>query len=524
MNVPVLAVRNLTLSLGARALVRDVSFTIAAGETLCLVGESGSGKSLISTAVMSLLPDAVQVSSGEIRVDDTTITALDETALEALRGHRIGMVFQEPLSALNPVMRVGQQLREVFAVHGEAASAARMEALLVRVGFRDPARIARSYPHKLSGGQRQRVMIAIAIALRPQLIIADEPTTALDVTTQAQILSLLKEIRDEHGCAMLFVTHDFGVVRQIADHVVVLRDGVVMESGTATEVLDNPQSDYTRVLLSAVPGGASRPRHPLAAEVALEVRAVCKTYYDRPALFASRQALVALDGVSITVQRGETLGIIGESGSGKSTLAKLLVGLVRPDTGGLTIDGTDALARGARCDLYRHIQMVFQDPYASLNPRRRILDILVEAPVAAGVPVAAARSAALDMLRLVGLPGDAARRFPHEFSGGQRQRIAIARALAVRPAVLVADEPVSALDVSVQRQILDLFATVRRELGLTMVFITHDLRIAAELCDRLAIMREGRVVEYGWTEDIMAAPRHDYTRTLLASIPGRQAA
>ncbi|UFN48933.1 ABC transporter ATP-binding protein [Roseomonas sp. OT10] len=521
---PVLEVRDLSLSLGGRALVRDVSFAVAPGETVCLVGESGSGKSLLSLATMGLLPEPIRVSGGTIRLNGQEVTALGETALEGLRGREAGMVFQEPLSALNPVMRVGEQIREVFATHGVAADAARIAELLRRVGFRDPERIARGYPHRLSGGQRQRVMIAMAVALRPRLVIADEPTTALDVTTQSQILDLLRDIRREQGSGLLFVTHDFGVVGEIADRVVVLRAGEVVEQGPAAEVLGAPRADYTRALLAAVPRGEPRPRRALDAIPAIELAGARKTYHHRAGLLAPRQALVALGDVSLTVQRGETLGVIGESGSGKSTLAKLLVGLVLPEAGTLRIGGTDALARGARRGLYRQVQMVFQDPYASLNPRRRVLDILVEAPLAAGIPAAVAREEALAMLHRVGLPEDAARRFPHEFSGGQRQRIAIARALAVRPAVLVADEPVSALDVSVQRQILELLRGIQAELGLTMVFITHDLRVAAELCDRLAIMREGKVVEYGWTGEVMRRPRDAYTRRLLASIPGRAAA
>lgn len=519
---PVLAVDELSISVGTLPLVKGVSFDIRAGETLCLVGESGSGKSVTASALAGLLAKDLEIVGGRAVLEGRDVATLSEASMRSVRGREIGFIFQEPLSALNPVMRVGDQIREVFQVHGEPVTGEDIHDLLRQVGYRDPERIAKSYPHRLSGGQRQRIVIAMAIALKPKLIIADEPTTALDVTTQAQVLSLLKDIRNEVGCAMLFITHDFGVVADIADRVVVMRHGAIVETASAKQIFESPQADYTKDLLSAVANHETKRKGDLSTDLVINASDLRKVYKVSGGMLKPRRSFVALDGVSLKVTRQETLGIIGESGSGKSTLAKALVGLVEPESGRLVIDGLDALrSRAARKQLVRRTQMVFQDPYSSLNPRRRIIDILSDGPLATGVPKAQVQSDIAEMLQLVGLPEDAARRFPHEFSGGQRQRIAIARALVMRPSILVADEPVSALDVSIQRQILDLFKTVRDKLSLTMVFITHDLRVAAEICDRLAIMREGRVVEYGWTQDILAKPCDAYTRQLLAAIPGQ---
>lgn len=520
---PVLRLDGVSIKYVDRVLVQDVSFSIGAGKVTCLVGESGSGKSMIANAVMSLLPQGIKVGSGTVELEGTQLQAKDDLALEQIRGQKIGMIFQEPLSALNPLMNVAKQIREVFEVHGKSVSRAEILALLRRVGFKEPERIADSFPHRLSGGQRQRVVIAMAIALKPKLIIADEPTTALDVTSQAQVLDLLKDIRDEVGCAMLFITHDFGVVADISDHVIVLKDGRVVEQGATDAVLKNPTNDYTRSLLGAVSSTIINETDSLTGETAIQAESLKKTYHISKGFLKPRREFHALAGVTLDIKEGETLGIIGESGSGKSTFAKMLVGLTAPDHGRLSIvSQNNEIARTAR-QRAKSIQMVFQDPYSSLNPRRRIMDILSDGPIAAGMSRASLQETINTTLTLVGLPPDAASRYPHAFSGGQRQRIAIARALIMRPSILVADEPVSALDVSIQRQILDLLKQIKQELALTMVFITHDLRIAAEICDRLAIMREGKVVEYGWTKDVVTQPKDPYTRTLLEAIPGQSA-
>jgi len=502
--------------------VADISLTLAAGEILCIVGESGSGKSVSTAAVTGLLPKQLPVRSGRILFEGSDLLALKPEQLRALRGARIGMIFQEPMTALNPLMRVADQIAEVLQVHG-GRPGNRVAELIEAVGLPDPARIARSYPHQLSGGQRQRVMIAIALALEPAMLVADEPTTALDVTTQMQILRLIKSIQRRRGMGVIFITHDFGVVAEIADRVAVMQHGRIVETGTAQEVLNAPAHPYTRALIRAVPrfegqapGGAA-----IGSDVLVAARDIRKTYRSH-GLFR-RPATTAIDGATIEIRRGETLGLVGESGSGKSTLARTLVRLVRPDDGSIVFDGADLrpLSRSGWQPYRKRIQMVFQDPFASLNPRRRVGEIIAEGPIAHGVPRARAEAEALELLDLVRLDRAAAGRYPHEFSGGQRQRIGIARALAMKPELLVADEPVSALDVSVQAQVLDLLRDLRRRLGLSMLFITHDLRVAAQICDRIAVMRRGEIVEQGETAAVFAAPAHDYTRELLDSIPGR---
>jgi peptide/nickel transport system ATP-binding protein len=449
--------------------------------------------------------------------------------MDDVRGQHIGMIFQEPMTSLNPVMRVGDQVAETFSAHrlfDSGEQARRALGLLEEVGLPNPGRIARAYPHELSGGQRQRVMIAMALALEPKLLIADEPTTALDVTTQAQVLRLIDELRRKHGMAVLFITHDFGVVAEIADRVAVLQEGVLVEQGAAADVLSHPRHDDTKRLLSAVPSlQPPAPRDFADAPQSLRVERLSKTYRDR-SLFGGVREIRAAEGVSFAISRGETLGLVGESGSGKSTVGRCVLRLIEPDAGVIRIGdfAFSAPSQAALRPQRSRIQIVFQDPYSSLNPRRTVGRIIAEGPVAQGGDTREALARAKDLLELVGLTARAADRYPHEFSGGQRQRIGIARALALEPEVLVADEPVSALDVSVQARILTLIRNLQEKLGLAILFITHDLRVAAQVCDRIAVMQEGRIVEIGATASLFAAPRHAYTRELFAAVPGAKLA
>ena len=520
-----LHVEGLTVALPAGAdrahAVEDVSFTLQPGEILCSVGDSGSGKSVSAGAIMGLLPRGLSATAGRILFEGADLLQASPATMRGLRGARLGMVFQEPMTALNPLMRVGDQVAEVLQVHGTAVGR-RVHELLEAVHLPDPARTLRAYPHTLSGGQRQRVVIAMALALEPAILIADEPTTALDVTTQMQILRLVREIQKRRGTGVLFITHDFGVVAEIADRVAVMQRGVIVEQGPVRDVLDRPQHDYTRGLIAAVPSRARVPRPDATGEVLLAMQGVSKTYR-RGGLLARGPGVPAVMDATLQIRRGETLGLVGESGSGKSTLARLVVNLVQADIGSIRFGGTElrGLSRRAWTPYRRRIGMVFQDPFASLNPRRRVGDIVAEGPMAHGVSRADARARAEALLKLVRLDPSAAGRFPHEFSGGQRQRIGIARALALEPELLVADEPVSALDVSVQAEILALLEELRSRLGLTMLFITHDLRVAAQVCDRVAVMRRGAIVEQGPTQQVFADPQHGYTRALLDSVPGR---
>ncbi|HMH63949.1 MAG TPA: ABC transporter ATP-binding protein, partial [Rhizomicrobium sp.] len=442
------------------------------------------------------------------------------------RGRDIAMIFQDPMAALNPVVPIGRQVTEQIRAHraiSESAALKEAGALLGEMGLKDVPSLLKAYPHQLSGGQRQRVMIAMALSLSPRLLIADEPTTALDVTTQAQILKLIKRIQSEREMSLLFITHDFGVVSDMADKVAVMRHGRIVESGAVTSVLGDPQHSYTRALIAAVPRGESQLPPAPEARPLVQVTGLTKRFR-RGGLIFGGTTTVAVDDVSLTLSRGETLGVVGESGSGKSTLARCVIRLLDPDAGTVLLDGADIahMKEGARRPLRRRIQMVFQDPFSSLNPRQRIGDIIIAGPRAYGEDPEEARVRATDILRLVGLNPETMDRLPHEFSGGQRQRIGLARALMLRPDVLIADEPVSALDVTVQAQVLTLLDDVRRQMNLAMLFITHDMRVAAQVCHRVMVMRHGKVVESGPTRDIFAAPSSDYTKALLAAIPGRQ--
>jgi len=530
-TTPLLQVENLSIELPAgldrKYAVENLSYTLNAGEILCVVGESGSGKSMTANAIMGLLPSYLKPSSGRILLKGRDLLAMSEAELARERGRTVSMIFQEPLSALNPLMTVGDQIAEVMLVHGEGDAASREQRvleLLDYVGLPDPASLRHSYPFRLSGGQRQRVMIAMALALEPAMLIADEPTTALDVTTQAQILDLIRRIQRAKGMGVLFITHDFGVVADIADKVVVMEKGLVVEQGTADEVLNRPKHPYTRRLIAAVPHpDENATRADADGDVLLEVRGLRKTYRSGGGLFTRPRIVKAVDDVSFTLRRGETLGVVGESGSGKSTLGRCILKLTDVDGGQILYRGKDIvpLSQAAFRPLRRHLQMVFQDPFASLNPRQTIGRILTDGPAANGVPLAEAEKKARELLSLVGLDPSAYDRYPHEFSGGQRQRVGIARALALDPELLVADESVSALDVSVQAQVLDLLQDLQKKLNIAIIFITHDLRVAAEVCDKIAVMYRGAIVEFGPPGEVFNAPRHAYTQQLIAAIPGR---
>ncbi len=526
---PVLEVVDLSICLpsGAdRALaVEGASLSVLPGQTLCVVGESGSGKSMIANSVMGLLPQPhVRPVGGKILFEGIDLLTLTEPQMRELRGRRIGMVFQEPMTALNPVMRIGEQIGEVLDAHMSVPAdekRQRILAALADVGLPEPELLIDAYPFRLSGGQRQRVMIACALILEPVLLICDEPTTALDVTTQAQILKLVRELQQRRGTAVLFITHDFGVVSEIADQVVVMQTGKVVEAGPARDVLQAPQHPYTRKLIDAIPTGtATRGPSTSDAPYVLQVQELCKTYRSGNGLFKRGRAVQAAKDISFDLRRGETLGVVGESGSGKSSVGRCLVGLAPFDSGRILFNGRN-LSQGGnfRAAAEGKIQMVFQDPYASLNPRHRVGAAIAGGPIAQGVSKSEAMARTMALLKLVGLGADAADRYPHEFSGGQRQRIGIARALAMQPSLLVADEPVSALDVSVQAQVLELFAQVREEFQLAMVFITHDLRVAGQMCDHIAVMQRGVVVEYGETAKVLGDPQHEYTRKLIDAVP-----
>ncbi len=529
-STPVLRVQavNIALPPGAdrELAVHKVSFDIAAGETLCVVGESGSGKSMLANAIMGLLPAPhVRVTSGHLQLQGEDLLQATPERLQSLRGQRVSMIFQEPMTSLNPVMRVGDQLLEVLDHHHPEWSAAQKRdkvlAALQDVGLPEPEVLMHSHPFRLSGGQRQRVMIACAMLLEPALLLADEPTTALDVTTQAQILSLMKDLQRRQGMAMMFITHDFGVVAEIADRVVVMQKGEVVESGLAAEVLRHPQHPYTKALIDAIPHGQARLQAAEPSPVLMRVEGLSKTYRSGGSWFKPARVVPAAQAVSFDLRQGETLGVVGESGSGKSTVGRCLMGLIAPDAGRIELGGqllpADVQARSVA--ERGRIQMVFQDPFASLNPRHTIGKTLLAGPLAQGVSLDEAQERVRDLLRWVGMTEDAMSRYPHEFSGGQRQRVAIARALAMRPQVIVADEPVSALDVSVQAQVLELFEQVRQSFRLSMVFITHDLRVAAQMCEHIAVMQRGSVVEYGQAAQVLGQPQHAYTRELLAAAP-----
>jgi peptide/nickel transport system ATP-binding protein len=528
---PILEIDNLTVDLpegnDRRHAVDGVSITVGPREIVCLVGESGSGKSVTAFSVMGLLPKGqLTPSGGAIRLQGEDVLTASDERLRELRGARMSMIFQEPMTALNPTMTCGAQIEEVLKTHtnlDQATRQAKILDILEQVHLPDPPRMAASYPHQLSGGQRQRIMIAMALVLEPVLLIADEPTTALDVTTQEQILKLIKEIQGTHDTAVLFITHDFGVVAEIADRVAVMQWGKVVEQGPATAVLKQPVEPYTKMLIGAVPSFTPHgcPRDG-RAEVVLATDMLCKTY-GGGGFFQKARPVKAANNVSVEIRKGETLGIVGESGSGKSTVARCIARLIDPTAGHIYVHGDDiaTASQGRLRSLRRRVQIVFQDPYRSLNPRRTVGASIIEGPTNYGMNRPDAYERARSLMSLVRLDPNALDRYPHQFSGGQRQRICIARALAMEPDLLIADEAVSALDVSVQAQVLELLDDIRRRLDLAMLFITHDLRVAAQVCDTVAVMHRGEVVEYGEAAEVFGDPKHSYTQSLFAAAPGR---
>ncbi|WP_240046512.1 dipeptide ABC transporter ATP-binding protein [Paracraurococcus ruber] len=526
MTARLLEVADLSILYDGRPVVQDVSFAIAPGEVLALVGESGSGKTTTAMAVLGLLPPNGRIARGAVRLDGTDIARWPERRLAALRGARLSLIPQDPVTSLNPVRSVGAQVAEVLRIHGERDGPglrARVLELLERVGLEPAALRAGQYPHELSGGMRQRVLIAIAVALRPALIVADEPTSALDVTVQRRILDLLDELRRQDGTAVLLVTHDLGVAADRADRIVVLRDGRIQEAGPVRQVLAAPRSAYARQLLRDAPSLTTHRHRPAASggDLAVQVRGLVQDFPGRDGA-----PFRAVDGVGFAVRQGTTHALVGESGSGKTTTARCVAGFLRPTAGEVLVGDTDVTAlRGeALRHFRRQVQLVYQNPYASLDPRQTVARI-VEEPLLNFEPVAKAerlrRVAA--MTERVGLPGELLARHPRALSGGQRQRVAIARALILQPRVLVLDEAVSALDVTVQAQILALLEELQRGLGLTYLFVSHDLAVVRLIADTVTVMLAGRVEEAGPVEQVFQAPRSDYARELIEAIPGRAA-
>ncbi|MBE0455339.1 MAG: ABC transporter ATP-binding protein [Roseovarius sp.] len=531
LEAPVLSVKHLSVAFGSHLAVCDLSFDIHAGETLALVGESGSGKSATALAMLRLIErEGGRITQGQIRLgasDPVDLAALTDREMQSVRGNRVAMIFQEPMTSLNPVMRIGEQLAEVLRRHqglSRSDAVAMAERALAQVRIPEPARRLRQYPHELSGGLRQRVMIAIALACRPDVLIADEPTTALDVTTQAEVLKLLKTLQAEIGMAVLFITHDMGVVAEVADRVVVLRHGRTEEVARVDDLFDAPRSQYACDLMAATPKlGQSLVRSAVpAAEPVLRVNGLSKSFSLGGGVLAPKSTTQAVRDVSFEIQPGETLGLVGESGCGKSTLSRALMRLIEPDAGTVTLNGQDITtldARGLR-SARSNIQMVFQDPFASLNPRMKVRDLITEpAYLHSGIGAEERAALAGDLLEQVTLERGAADRYPHQFSGGQRQRLCIARALSVSPKVIVADEAVSALDVSTAARITQLMQDIQDELGIAFLFISHDIAVVERVSHRIAVMYQGEIVEIGPTEQVLRRPQHHYTRMLLSAVP-----
>ena len=529
-DTPVLSVQGLTVSVateaGLKPLVRGLTFDLRRGETLAIAGESGSGKSITALAIMGLLPPNVAVSAGAVRLGATELTGLPESKMRALRGDRIAMIFQEPMTSLNPVMSIGNQLTEAIRAHDpipRAEARARALEALRAVRLSQPERRLTQYPHELSGGMRQRVMIAMALALRPEVLIADEPTTALDVTVQREVLDLLRDLQRDLGTAIILITHDMGVVAEMADRVVVMQNGAQVETAPVRALFAHPAQPYTQALLAAVPRmGMAAARPEPAGEVVAKLTDVSVHFPMRGGMLGRITHQVhAVEQVSLSIRRQETFALVGESGCGKSTIAKAIVGLV-PHQGRIEVAG-QALAEldvAGKKAFRRQVQMVFQDPAAALDPRMRVGDLVAEPMLIHGIGDAAARRArAADLFARVGLSSDQMDRYPHEFSGGQRQRICIARALALNPQLVIADECVSALDVSVQARVLDLLRALQKEFGIAFLFISHDMAVVESISDRVAVMYLGQIVETGSRAQVFGNPQHAYTRRLIEAVP-----
>ncbi|KIC48238.1 ABC transporter ATP-binding protein [Tateyamaria sp. ANG-S1] len=537
---PLLDVKNLSIGFGsAPPVVAGVNFSVSSGETLALVGESGSGKTLTCRSVLRILPKTAQLRQGEVMFGTgdarANLLTLSQREIRGIRGNHISMIFQEPMRSLSPLHRIGNQVSEVLTLHRDmSAEDAKRDVLATfeRVGFADPERAFRAYPFEMSGGMRQRAMIAMAIVAKPDLLIADEPTTALDVTTQAQVLGLMKDLQRDTGMAMILVTHDLGVVANMADSVVVMNKGHVMESGPAPAVLGAPGHGYTQKLFAAAPmiPKDPKPAEPLPEDdLILELNSVSKTYLVRAGGWREKKKVHACVDVNLKLPRGKTLAVVGESGSGKTTCARIALGAEVPDAGSQVLFRAEPgaepvcindLSRAEKVAFQRQAQMVFQDPYSSLSPRMRVQEALVEPMEIHRIgDRITRRDKAAEMLRWVGLDPDMLARYPHAFSGGQRQRLSIARALTLDPVLLVCDEPTSALDVSVQEQILSLLERIRDGMGLSYLFISHDLAVVARIADEVAVMRQGAVVEQAPPETLFYNPRHPYTKALIAAQP-----
>lgn len=539
-QAPLLSVRDLSVTFSTRAgrveAVRGLEFDLGPGETLAIVGESGSGKSVTALTIMRLIEReggrisgsmALTRRSGEV-VD---LMTAEDRMLRQIRGNEISMIFQEPMTSLNPVLTIGTQLAEVIILHRKCESGEALEEahrLIERVRIPDAARRLTQYPHELSGGMRQRVMIAMALACQPRLLIADEPTTALDVTVQAEILALIRQLQDEIGMALIFITHDMGVVAEVADRVIVMRHGEKVEENALIPLFATPRNPYTQALLAAVPRlGTGSPLlgHVRAdAQPVLAVSGLVKRFPMTGGLLKRTVAMVhAVDDVSFEIRKGETLGLVGESGCGKTTTGRALMRLIEPTEGSIRIAGQEmtGLAGDQLRAARRNIQMIFQDPYASLNPRLQIITSVTEPLVIHRPDISAdeRREIAVGLLERVGLKAEHLDRYPHQFSGGQRQRVAIARALALKPKVIVADEPVSALDVSIRAQVIELLVQLQKELGVAYLFISHDMAVVEQMSHRVAVMHMGRIVEIGHSAEVLNRPRHAYTRRLLSSVP-----
>ncbi len=544
---------------GSVTAVRDVNFELASGEILGIVGESGAGKSTIANAILGLLEPPGIMPAGEVLLDGERIDGLPIEQMRKIRGKRIGMIFQDPLTSLNPLQTIEEQLIETIRIHLQFSESEALEhaiSMLEQVGIPDPDIRIKHYPHQFSGGMRQRVVIALSLCAKPEVILADEPTTALDVSIQAQILDLMRKLVRDTGVGMIIITHDMGVISEICDRVMVMYRGDVVETGPTRKILGNPDHPYTRSLISAVPRADKRmdrfplveyieaagtPHKPIDVqnhwlgearnfgksdnEYLVSVKDLEMRFTTVRSMFKSRRRyLKAVDKVSFGIRPGEVLGLVGESGSGKSTVARLICGIYKPYAGQVIFDGTDLTSLGSRRQVNIHrrqMQMIFQDPFSSLNGRMRVADIVAE-PIRFH-RLASSNSEVLaivdDLLDHVGLGAAAGKKFPHEFSGGQRQRISIARALATRPRFLICDEPTSALDVSIQAQVLNLLKDLQEELQLTMLFISHDLPVIRQVCDRVAVMRDGKLVEEAKTEDLFNNPQNEYTRHLLKLMP-----